>query len=239
LVHDGDSDSLLGTGAPSSRAEDLVRPLQAERLAHDLGNYLTAISGLAQVGRLMKVAEAKDAYLSRIESAVDDMARMVRVVLADRCIDLREMTDGDSLCELAQEVAGLMQPQFAAKSVCLRLMPGRGVPPCRVARTPIKQVLVNLIDNALRATPPGGEVTIKLSACNLPKGVHIRVQDTGVGIPKQLLSQVCAPGYTTRADGYGLGLSVAREIVEVMHGGKLSLRSRHGSGTVVNIFLPC
>lgn|GEM_PF-2396091 len=241
MVYDGTNGPAAGPTAQSlePQAHDHHRTMQAEKLAHDLGNYLTAISGLAQVGRLLKVAEAKDAYLMRIESAVEDMARMIREILASRPTDLRELTDAQGLRDLVQEIAGLLQPQFAAKGVTLLVQVGRGIPPCRLARTPFKQVLVNLMDNALRATPAGGRVTLKVGPAKSPAGAHIRVEDTGVGIPKQQLSQVCKPGYTTRADGYGLGLSVTQEIVEIMHGGRLCLRSRTGAGTTVHIYLPC
>lgn len=207
-------------------------------LAHDLTNHLTAISGLAQVGRLIKSAEAKDAYMVRIESAVQDMATMLRTVLATHPRDARRLTPSLETVMLVEDVLSYQEPRFRANGVALRWQPRPPLPSCRLARMSLKQAVVHLVDNALRATPRGGSVTVRLAPCTRPPGLLIRVQDTGIGIPKDLLSQVCQPGYITRADGFGLGLPVAREIIELMHGGRLSLHSREGFGTTVSAFLP-
>ncbi len=207
-------------------------------LAHDLANHLTAISGLAQVGRLIKSAEAKDAYMVRIESAVQDMANVLRTALSARPADARRQSSGLEATLLVEDVLSYHQPRFAANGVDLCWLPGRALPACRLAPMAVKQAVAHLVDNALRATPRGGRVTVWLTACSRPPGILIRVQDTGRGIPKHLLSLVSAPGHVVRADGCGLGLPVAREIIESLHGGRLSLHSREGHGTTAIAFLP-
>lgn len=210
-----------------------------ERLAHDLGNYLAAISGLAQVGRLVPASEAKDKYLTQIEAAALDMSLMVKDSLAPRRVDARELTGADQLRALLDEATGLLSPRYQDKGVLLRLELRPHLPRCMIARAQLKAALVNLLDNALQATAPGGWVVVWAGPSSPRPGLHIRVQDNGVGIPKQDLDRVFMPGYTTRGGGCGIGLSVAREIVEVVHGGRLTLRSRPGAGTTACIYLPC
>jgi signal transduction histidine kinase len=216
-----------------------VNEARARKLVHDLGNYLTAISGLAQMGRLVSVAEAKDVYLARIEFAVNDMARLLQEILTNRAADLREALDAGAIRALLLGVVDLVSPRFQAKGVRLGLQCAPGIPVTRIAPLALRQVLINVLDNALRATEAGGEVLLGACRSHRPPGIRLSVKDNGVGIPKHLLRQVFLPGYTTRADGYGLGLTIAREIVEVMHGGRLSLRSAPGQGTTVVLLLPC
>lgn len=210
-----------------------------ERLAHDLCNYLTAISGLAQVGRMVKAAEEKDSYLCRIDAAVHEMAVMLREVLADRASDRREELDPRGMRILLREVVDLFRPASEHKGVALTLRCPAALPRIRLAPLAFKQAVVNLLDNALRSTPPGGSVVLTAASSRSRDTVVIRVRDNGTGIAKDALAKVWQPGYTTRAQGCGMGLSMAREIIEVLHGGRLSLRSRPGAGTTARICLPC
>lgn len=99
----------------------------------------------------------------------------------------------------------------------------------------LKQALLNLVVNALEAQPDGGE--IRLGVRPGEDGVRIRVEDDGPGIPEQLLGRVFEMNFTTKEDGTGIGLTVARSLVETQ-GGRLSLQSRPGHGTTVEILLP-
>ncbi len=234
----GDSPRLPTQSHYAGMRQYTYAPRTDAALAHDLTNYLTAISGLAQVGRLIESPEAKDAYMVRIEAAVQDLAGMLRTMLAARPQDPRQLTTGHDLALLVEQLLAYQEPRFKAKGVALRWERREPLPSCRVAQMSFKQAVAHLVDNALRESPRGGTVTVRMSRCNRPPGLLIRVQDTGVGIPKHLVSQVCQPGYTMQADGWGLGLPVAREIIELMHGGRLSLRSREGFGTTANAFLP-
>jgi signal transduction histidine kinase len=212
---------------------------RTERLAHDLCNYLTAISGLAQIGRLVKASEDKDSYLLRIENAVQEMSVMLRDVLTERTCDLREELDPGAIHRLLAEVVDFFRPSCQHKRVVINLKCPAVLPRVRLAPLAFKQAIVNLLDNSLRSTPAGGSVVLTVSASRSPDTIVIRLQDTGTGISKGALAKVQTPGTTTRAEGYGVGLAMAREIVEVLHGGKLTRRNRPGAGTSVRICLPC
>jgi signal transduction histidine kinase len=231
------------TGTTCALATAVVdsRPpaLRTEMLAHDLCNYLTAISGMAQVARLVGAAQEKDAYLCRIEAAVQEMSFILRDVLVDHISDPREAIGPAAMRQLLLDSMTLLEPRYQNKGVNLKLKCSTGLPPVRLASLPFKQVVVNLLDNALHFTPPGGLVQVTATCSRRPTAAVIKVQDNGTGMPKDVQARVWHPGFTTRTDGYGLGLPVAREIVEVQHGGQLTLRSRPGDGTTVRIYLPC
>jgi signal transduction histidine kinase len=131
-----------------------------------------------------------------------------------------------------------------------------GLPPVWLDRNKIKQVFVNLLTNAIHATPPGGIMTVRTGARQLAPHevdhdagsrladrfragetvVTAEVTDTGGGIPEDKLAEIFDPFFTTKptGKGTGLGLTVTKKIVE-LHGGSLEIRNREEGGVVVNI----
>jgi signal transduction histidine kinase len=105
----------------------------------------------------------------------------------------------------------------------------------------LKQVLLNLADNALKFTPPDGRIEFRLGSLN--GTATIGVADTGSGIPADVLPRVTErfergdPSRSRATGGFGLGLAIARDIVEA-HGGELHIESKVGQGTIVHISLP-
>jgi two-component system sporulation sensor kinase A len=100
----------------------------------------------------------------------------------------------------------------------------------------MKQVFVNVLKNAIEAMPDGGKVTVSTKRAG--DYVRIRIEDEGEGIPGHLLESIGEPFFTTKENGTGLGLMICHKIME-NHGGKLTISSRQGEGTVVDIDLPC
>jgi two-component system sensor histidine kinase AtoS len=99
----------------------------------------------------------------------------------------------------------------------------------------LKHALLNLVLNALQATPGGGSIAIESAGDE--RGLEIAVRDTGEGMAEDVLPRVFDAFFTTREGGTGLGLPIARRIVEA-HAGTLDIRSRPGRGTVARITLP-
>lgn len=227
-------------GTSASYGPEAYGPLSnADRLAHDLVNQVTAIGGLAQMGRLAATTHDKDGYLSRVESAAGHMAVMLRECLGSFAGDRRRPTCSRETRALVAESAGLVRPGFEAKGVSLVLSCEGQLPECRLDSVAVKRAIVNALDNALQATACGGGVEVMLRPCHEPPGLRLTVKDNGRGIPRHLLGQVCLPGFSTRSGGAGLGLVVIREAVELVHGGRFGLSSREGAGTTVHVFLPC
>jgi signal transduction histidine kinase len=105
----------------------------------------------------------------------------------------------------------------------------------------MKQVLFNLVHNALQAMPGGGELEIRTAAFQKVgrDGVLVSVRDSGVGIPPEIQTRIFEPFFTTKASrgGTGLGLSVTYGIVSA-HGGEIELISQPGAGSTFTVWLP-
>jgi len=108
----------------------------------------------------------------------------------------------------------------------------------------LKQVFQNILLNAFDAMPEGGEMSIQTAAGpdmkkgkRVSKSIQITFMDTGVGIPKQKISEIFEFYYTTKKTGTGLGLAIAKQIIEG-HEGEIKVESTEGTGTSVVIHLP-
>ncbi|MFQ6122337.1 MAG: ATP-binding protein [Dehalococcoidales bacterium] len=109
------------------------------------------------------------------------------------------------------------------------------LPQVEVDPDQIQQVLVNMITNAVQATPDGGKLTI--SARERKEFLEVEIADTGEGIPEETRDKIFDPLFTTRAKGIGLGLAVCKSIID-RHGGNIEVKSKVGKGTTLNIKLP-
>ena len=101
----------------------------------------------------------------------------------------------------------------------------------------LEQVFLNLISNAIRAMKYGGELYITTSFDSTRKGIIIKFEDTGVGIPEGNLKKIFNPFFTTYKEGTGLGLSICQNIIKE-HKGNISVESKLGKRTIFTIFLP-
>jgi len=212
--------------------------------AHELRTPLAVIRTSAEVALREPRAPERDRRV--FEDLIEESDRLGRIVaqLLDLC---REDHGGASaghqpirLDDLAHEVVDLMQ--VAADELGVRLAVD-GFPPCRVRGDAdrLRQLLINLLDNALKYTPAGGAVTVHgefTGGC-----VHVDVIDTGSGISSEHLPHVFERFYRADAsrsretEGTGLGLSICRSIAEA-HRGQLSIESEPGSGTKAILVLP-
>lgn len=105
-----------------------------------------------------------------------------------------------------------------------------------IDREQMQQALLNLVRNAVEATPPGGSVTV--TCTRTPSGVAMEVRDSGRGIPDKEIAQIFNLYFTTKDNGTGMGLSIANQIVQA-HGGTIQVESTEGCGSSFTIQLPC
>ena len=136
---------------------------------------------------------------------------------------------------LLADLATFLGPQFARKDVSLGLALDGGPAFVAADSFQLKHAVLNLLLNALQATPPGGAITV--ATAQEGARLAITVTDSGEGIPPDKLERVFDVFFTMREGGTGLGLPIARRIVEE-HGGTLELASRAGAGTTARILLP-
>ncbi|MCC7384187.1 MAG: response regulator [Deltaproteobacteria bacterium] len=213
----------------------------AASTAHELNNVLSAIIGRAQI--LHRAIEAPEVRrsLAVIERAALDgstVAHRLRAMVRDEPLGEEETIQ---VAELIEDTIGRAETRVekhgwaAPISIEAELGPA---PPIRGDAAGLRQVLTNLLYNAVDAMPGGGQLTVRCGQGTPPDEVFVEVADTGAGMEAATLAQVFEPFFTTKgAHGTGLGLSVSRGIVD-RHGGRIEIDSTPGRGTRVRVWLP-
>jgi PAS domain S-box-containing protein len=211
-------------------------------LSHELNNPLGIILGFSQgLLRRTTLDEASRTALLSIETQTQRCARLVRTLMdfSRRGNNpVRERIEVRPLLECVRELAS---GQARRGEVYLEVVEHReaDVPALEAHRPEVESALLNLIHNALDATPPGGTVSLGARVSPERDGVEVFVADTGSGIPPDVLQRIFDPFFTTKpvGQGTGLGLSIARNIVEA-HGGRIHVETALGAGTLVRLWFP-
>lgn len=207
-------------------------------VSHELRTPLSVIQGNLE-GVLDGVYPADRAHLAPILDEARQLARLIddlRTLSVAEAGALHLDRTEHAIGPLLSESVASFRPQAAAAGVTLAMDAPDGLPAVEVDATRIREVLANVVANALRATPRGGSVT--LSARSAAPGVAVAVRDTGRGIDPELLPRLF-DRFSRASDspGSGLGLAIARRLVEA-HGGAISADSEPGRGTTISFTLP-
>jgi signal transduction histidine kinase len=142
------------------------------------------------------------------------------------------------LAALAGETLGTFQAQADAAGIALAAQFANGVPPVAADPTRIREVLSNLIANALRYTPRGGTISVRGTFEREAQHVTVAVSDTGTGIAPEELPHIFERFTKSRdSGGSGLGLAIAKQLVAA-HGGEIRAESTLGQGTTISFTLP-
>ena len=207
-------------------------------LAHEIGNPLGAIKGAAEI--LAEGLEPSDKRRRFAQLLLKEIDRLDAVVRGYLGYTRKEGSSGATalgadLGTVLGEVAALLSPQCERGRLALEIQIDRGLPqlPCDPVR--IKQVFLNLVLNAVQATPPGGNILI--SAKRNGESVACDVADTGCGMPPEVVERLFQPFFTTKSEGTGLGLRIARRIISG-YGGTLEVESEPGKGTKFKVNIP-
>ena len=209
----------------------------AAAFAHEVRNPLNAVSmGLqrlraefapAPADEYRRFVELMQGEVTRLNAIVEEFLTLARPLpLAPAPV---------ALDALLGELAALVEDQARAAAIELRVTVPSPAPRVVADRDHLKQVLLNLVLNAVQAAGPGGRVTIEAQPAR--DGVSIVVADTGPGIAADVLPRIFDPYFTTKSGGLGLGLTIARRIVQA-HGGALEVDSAPGAGARFAVRLP-
>ena len=209
----------------------------AATVAHEIRNPLTSVRGFAQrIAR--KYGPTADGrlgeYTSIIIEEVDRLNKFIKDVL-DFARRAKPDYQPANLNRLLSEIITLMRDELTVQSIVVLSDLDMGLHETVVDEALMKQVFLNLLQNARQAMSKGGILTVRTQ--NSGNDVRIRIVDDGGGIPKDILQKIWTPFYTTKTQGTGLGLSLVQRIVDD-HQGRIYIRSRVGRGTVVDMFLP-
>jgi signal transduction histidine kinase len=217
-----------------SRSENLAAMgRMTATLAHEIKNPLAIIRGSARrLGRLAPDAQAM------ADSVVEEVDRLSGTV--NRYLEFARggtpegPLRGDAAATLAATVT-LLQGEVGARGCTLAFESAEVAATVPLDDASLKQVWLNLVQNALEAVPDGGAVRAE---CRVAEGrVRVRIVDDGPGIPPEVLARLGEPFYTTRAQGTGLGLYLSKRLVEGV-GGSLRVERGPERGTVVTVEFP-
>ena len=243
-----DSATMLLVGRDMTKHVRLERTIQqAERLS-TMGKFSAQIAHeirnpVAVIKLAMQLMLAQEDFSEKSEKKGQMILNELRRIedLVNHFLNISK-PQTPKMCDcnvvgLLQDTCHLMQSAFLQAN--LRLIEhyepiGSLVADC----DQLHQVFLNLLRNAIDATPPGGEVEVTITRDEEePDFAIVRFRDNGQGIPEDRLADIFEPFYTTKSRGTGLGLSNAKAIIEA-HGGDMEVESSVGHGTLVSIWLP-
>jgi signal transduction histidine kinase len=225
-------------------AESERRRLVAD-IAHELRSPLTNIQGYLEAIR-DGVLEADESTVDTIYSQTNHLSSLVedlRLLALVEAGNLRlELINAD-ISELVRNAAEAFRPRAVDRSIGLEVTVSVGMPGIRLDPTRIRQVVSNLVDNAITHTPDGGSVVVNVSPTTHAVAAIISVSDTGTGISPDDLPHVfdrfyrVDPSRNRGTGGAGLGLTIVKRLVEA-HGGQVEVTSVFGSETTFTVHIP-
>lgn len=207
----------------------------AAKLAHQLRTPLAAAllyvghlarPGLGETERL-RFADKTRARLLYLERLIQDMLLFVK--------GQQGVPSRFTLRELVEDLVQVMEPQAHRLGVHLAVSLAEPDLEMEADRQAVQGALINLIENAVQASPDGATVAIEAASGGAFLGFHVR--DAGPGINPAEQARLFEPFYTTRGEGSGLGLAIVKQAAEA-HGGWVELHSQPGQGSVFSLFLP-
>lgn len=221
--------AILGT-LTAGLAHEIRNPLNAAKLQLELlGRNVSKVNDPTLEKTLVGRVHVVQDELVRLSAMLEEFLTLAR----PKGLDRRPF----ALDELVDEVVELHRPLIQKAGIELRLdLASR---PCTVwaDRSKIKQVLINLVRNAIDAMEHAERGLLEIAARECTEGVEVCVSDNGRGLPSDVAHQVFQPFVTTKEAGTGLGLTIVQDIIE-QHAGKVSLAARPAGGAMARFVLP-
>ena len=215
-------------------------------IAHDFNNLLTTVLGHAEllhadVARMGGDREAGE-HIDTLQGAAHDGAALVRKIQQYIRNEKLELAEPVELHVLVEEVLTLTRPYWhnepRRQGISIRVRSDlRPVPPILGTPTELREVLVNLVLNAVQAMPAGGTLSLSVRRRDA-RAVVVEVEDTGVGMTERVARRIFEPLYTTKgSNGTGMGLTMSQGIVQE-HNGRIEVDSEPGRGTLFRLHFP-
>jgi signal transduction histidine kinase len=209
----------------------------AANMAHQIGTPLNLISTHVQL--LIQSTPPEADSLDRLKVIQDQIGKVTAVVRAalDSSRPLAVPHERADLVTLVKRVCQMARPMLDEAGVQIDVVTPNQSAELLTDPVQLELALLNLITNSVDAMAPGGKLTVRLD--RVDERLHLEIEDTGSGIPPELLAHIFDPWVTTKAPGKGsgLGLSIARQVV-TSHGGTIRAENRPGKGALFTVELP-
>jgi two-component system sensor histidine kinase HydH len=205
-------------------------------LAHEIRNPLASIRGTAEI--LMEEGTSAASQREFLGILVKESDRLNRVV-EDFLRMARPEPINKKRCDINAELSNivtLLSTEARTGKITLQLQ-ASALPQFVGDSEKLRQAFMNIILNAIQASPAGGKVTVSTLADAEAGRIEIRFADNGPGISPERIAQIFEPFFTTKGNGTGLGLSITKKIIE-SHGGRVEVESAPGSGATFKVLLP-
>ena len=230
-------------------AERTKQLKDAERLAaigqtagmvgHDLRNPLQTVLGelyLAKSDAESLVDDPVKCSLLESIRAIEEQIVYMDKIVSDLQAFVQPVKIDKKPFSLTQLVSSILETVMIPQEILVQIRIPENIPRIKADPQLIKRVLINLVTNAVQAMPEGGRLEISSNA-DVEDKLLLYVEDSGVGIPDQIKSQIFTPLFTTKPRGQGFGLAVCKRVIEA-HGGTIGFKSQVGQGTKFTIQLP-
>lgn len=209
----------------------------ATGLAHEIRNPLAGIAGVIEiVGRDLPATSPAKAVVKDVREEIAQINRILTDLLGTARPRASEMRPSD-LNTTVEHAVMLARQQVLSKPIKIEFTPSTDLLEVEHDSDQVHQVLLNLLLNSVQAIEGSGLVRVAVFGKEDGEDAVITVSDTGRGIPPEHLPNIFRPFYTTKGNGTGLGLSLARRIVEEHHG-RIEVESSSGKGTTFSVTLP-
>ncbi len=220
-------------------------------VSHELKTPLTSIKGFAETLKSGDIVDSKDAvrFLDIIEDEADRLYRLINDILALSELEHKKtkmIIEEINVGKMIEEVLSMLKSQSESKNIQLSMNIEKGLKSIKGDADKVKQMLINLVDNAIKYTPEKGQVLVE--AYNLEEEssgdkIIIKVKDNGIGIPKQHIPRLFERFYrvdkarSRKVGGTGLGLAIVKHIAILLNG-EIEVESEVGRGTEFRIIIP-
>ncbi len=212
----------------------------AANVAHEIKNPLGSISIHIQLVRkaLEKLEKDKTCTICKYLDIVDEEMERLNKIVVDFLFAVRPISfefTNLNINDLVEDLANFLTEEFSRDGISIEREFAGELPQIQGDERFLRQMLINLLKNAKAAMPEGG--LVRLITAFSDEYIRIIVEDTGSGIPEDILNKIFEPYFTTKIDGTGLGLTMVYKVVKG-HGGDITVQSREGAGTRFTIQLP-
>ncbi len=213
--------------------------------AHELRTPIAILMGYASLLEEMVPENLREPLTimvrnaERLSSLVDDLLNLERLQAGVTLLQVEPCAPA----EVVEEVVDDFRPLASSKSLHLEAEVQADLPPIRTDRKKLHLVVANLVSNAVKFTPEGGQVWVRAFQNEAGEGLVVEVQDTGIGIPPEEQEKIFQPFYqvgsslTRRHEGMGLGLSIVKGMLGLL-GGTVSVESQVGQGSTFRVHIP-